>query len=211
MCAPVNSALERKVSFIEPAQLMRLHDEMAEGLTPTQYIRKPEYQRLKDMWCAARFGMGYLRHVARCRVRVNELQSSGTDFFLEARGSIFEFQTVIADVPDRKMSDEYRVSELGRSRPYEPDRGLIEGPQWIANAVNGKIAKLYAGAANLNLLVYANFSAHYQRSAPIREAVLELPRKFSSVWVMNNHQVCSTYSTQGLGSVDHLAAITDAL
>ena len=71
--------------------------------------------------------------------------------------------------PDRQRGAEYKALAKGEARGfrYEPERGRIDGPQWIANGIEKKIGKNYAGAGDLNLLVYANFSAHQLQHAEV--------------------------------------------
>jgi hypothetical protein len=199
-------------SFVSPAELMKWHDENAALLSSAAYIRSPQHQRLKEVWCAARFGIGYERHVRRpCLLHVSDVQSSDTDFIFRVDGNEFPFQTTIADAPERKMVDDYRPTKDGSPHlmPYEAERHRLESPSWIELAIDRKIAKHYAGAASLNLLVYANLSTALRDYDAIRNAVRKDQQIFNSVWVMTNYQLCSVYSTGKLGSIAMLAVISD--
>lgn len=188
---------------------MQFHDERAAAIADDyEYIRSPKHQHLKDIWCAARFGLGHERYLKKnCLLHVNNVQNSDTDFFLKLDKTAFPFQTIIADVPDRKMADDHRP-ERGLL-PYEPERHRSEGPSWIESAVDKKIAKQYIDVANLNLLVYANLSAHYQTYDMLCSKIRSDQKIFNSMWIITNHQICSVYSTPTLGSIMSLSDITD--
>ncbi len=198
--------------YMLPTELMQLHDEHATGLSNSEYIRSPQNQHLKDVWCAARFALGYERYLKKsCLVRVNDIQNSDTDFFLKFDSKEFPFQTTIADVPERKMGDEHRevTDDAPRSFPYEPERHRIEGSSWIATAIEHKLEMNYSNLKSLNLLVYANLSAHYQTYSSICSGVRDEHKKFNSIWIITNHQICSVYSSPELGSIASLVDISD--
>jgi hypothetical protein len=197
--------------FLTPRELKAQLEDAAEGLPPGHFIRKPQYQQLKESWCAAHFGLGYQRHVAPCAVWVNSAQASDTDFVLQVNDNEFAFQTTLADVPERRMGDDHKPGADGRfpSRPYEPSRGSVEGPAWIADAVRKKVESNYAGSENLNVLVYANFPSDGLDYAATCARVDEVASPFASIWIVTNHQICSVKSFSGLGAVGELRMIYD--
>ena len=177
-------------------------------ISNSDFMRKPQHQHLKDSYCAARFAIGYERHVQPCQIWVNPKQNSATDFVLRTPRRDFEFQTVIADVPERRIGDEYKPdAELGK--PYRPGRGTAEGPAWIASKVLQKVDKKYADARNLSLLVYAMFDHNGLDYAAMCDSLPQDAGTFASVWVITNHHICSLRSCAELGSVQDLRLICD--
>jgi hypothetical protein len=198
-------------TFVTPTELKDQLETEAAGIPPGEFITNPKYQHLKDVWCAAHFGIGYKRHVSPCTLWVNPEQNSDVDFAIKTKRGEFEFQTIIADVPGRRMSDEHRPLANGASRitPYEPGRGSMEGPKWIASAVQKKIGKKYSAQTTLNLLVYANFSADELRYNAVRDEVKQVTSRFASTWVVTNHLIFTVCSTEALGTLENMRLIYD--
>jgi hypothetical protein len=146
-------------TFLTPRDLKANLEREAETLPAGHFVRKPQYQHMRETWCAAHFGLGYEKHVESCQVWVNPEQDSDTDFILKTVAGEFPFQTTLSDIPGRRMSDDHKPDPDGRfpGRAYEPDRGSLEGPSWIADAVEKKMAANYVAVRDLNLLIYANF------------------------------------------------------
>lgn len=165
----------------------------------------PKYRVLFEQWCAGSFGSGYARFVARCEIAVNDQRTRGdADFFLRAGGLTFPFQMVEAMEDGRRRSDEYRKPGL---TPYQPERGATEGPGWLETAVQGKLKKRYAGASNLHLLVYANFTAQNLQFADVARRLERFHDEFASVWVMAFNVMGSVFSTEELGSINGWATL----
>lgn len=195
--------------FYTPKKLESIFEAKAKSISPSEIIRKPQHKELKEMWCAARFGLGYAKFVGPCLVSVDLEESSDADFVLKTDAGKYPFQTSIADVPERRMGDDYKPEPDGTLpvRAYEPERGRIEGPEWIADAIKKKIKKRYSTARNLNLLIYANFSTHDLDYVSVCAIVREYKDYFASIWVITNHQVCSLTTSIGLGEIRGFSAI----
>lgn len=116
--------------FCKPKELESIFEAKAGNISPSEFIRKPVNKELKEMWCAVRFGLGYEKFVKSCSINVDLEENSDADFFLKTDAGEFPFQTRIADVPERRMGDDYKPEADGAlpARPYEPERGRIEGP-----------------------------------------------------------------------------------
>ncbi|NJD56820.1 MAG: hypothetical protein FIA94_10505 [Nitrospirae bacterium] len=192
--------------FHKPKELETIFEEKAQNVSPSDFIRKPLHKGLKEMWCAARFGLGYEKFVGPCLICVDLEENSDSDFILRSDAGDFPFQTCVADVPERRMGDDYVSDPDGTlpPRPYEPERGRIEGPEWVAAAVKGKVEKRYSTAKILNLLVYANFTAHDMDYQALCEAVRKYKDEFASIWIITNHGICSLASGDRLGEVQGL-------
>jgi hypothetical protein len=182
----------KETDFLRPRELKARLEETAAALPRGAFIRDPRQQHLKDIWCAAHFGIGYERHVEPCKVRVNTEQNSDTDFILRIKKGDFPFQTTLADVPGRKMGDEHSPNRDAASlMPYQPGRGSAEGSEWIKSAICRKRAARYSDASTLNLLVYANFSTNGLDYETVKRIADEPAGAFGSVWVVTNHQISS--------------------
>jgi hypothetical protein len=197
--------------FLRPRELKARLEESAAALPTGAFIRDPRQQHLKDIWCAAHFGIGYERHVEPCSVWVNTEQNSDTDFVLRIKKGDFPFQATLADVPGRKMGDEHRLSRDAAPRPlpYQPGRGSAEGPEWIKAAICRKRTVRYSGASALNLLVYANFSTNGLDDDAVRRVAEEPAGAFASVWVVTNHQIFSVGQSGSCGRLHGLHLIYD--
>lgn len=195
--------------FRKPKELESIFEAKAENVSPSEFVRKPQHKDLKEMWCAARFGLGYEKFIGPCLVSVDLEESSDSDFVLRTDEGDFPFQTYIADVPERQMGDDSVPEPDGTlpTRPYEPERGRIEGPEWVAAAVKGKVEKRYSTARNLNLLVYTNFTAHGLDYEALCEAVRKYKDEFASIWIITNHEICSLTSGGRLGEIQRLRQI----
>jgi hypothetical protein len=195
--------------FHKPKELELTFDAKAGSIPDSKFIRVPRHKELKEMWCAVRFGLGYEKFVGPCSISVDIEENSDTDFVVKTDAGEFPFQTRIADVPERRMGDDYKpeTDSILSTRPYEPERGHIEGPEWIAAAVKGKVLKRYSTAKNLNLLIYANFSAHDLDYKAVCDAVREYKDEFASIWIITNHQICSLTASSGLGEIREFCAI----
>jgi len=194
--------------FNTPEKLKVLFEAQSENISTSDFIRKPQHKHLKEIWCALQFGLGYEKHVAPCWIAVNKEENSDTDFILKTESCQFPFQTTIADMPGRRMGDEYKQTQTD-SLPNMPSQigGLIEGPQWILNAVVGKIEKKYSALHTLNLLVYANFSSFELGYIDTVNALEKHSGKFSSVWIITNSQICSIHTAIGQGAINYYADI----
>ena len=109
------------------------------------------------------------------------------------------------------MSDDHKPGLDGKfpGRPYRPDRGTREGPEWIADAVRKKVEAKYSAAHDLNLLVYANFPSNGLDYESVRTVANEFVGQFASIWVVTNHLVCSVMSFPALGEISGLRMIYD--
>lgn len=164
-----------------------------------------EYTKLREAWCAAMLGLGYERYIGPCRTAVNESPHSiDADLFLETAGVEYPFQLVEAMVEGRRRGAEYKeLAREGGLRYFGNDagQGRIDGPRWIADAIARKAEKRYAGAADLNLLVYANFNSAQLQYDDVELAARPHVSGFASVWVVSSTAICTLSVSNGLGKI----------
>lgn len=198
-------------NYYAPKELESIFEAKAQSVSPSEFIIKPQqqYKELKEMWCAVRFGLGYEKFVGPCSISVDLEENSDVDFVLKTDAGEFPFQTRIADVPGRRMGDDYKPEPDGTlpRRHYDPERGRIDGPGWIAAAVREKVDKQYSTAKCLNLLIYANFSTNDLDYKAVCDAIREYKQEFASIWIITNHQICSLTASVGLGEIGGFSAI----
>jgi hypothetical protein len=188
-----------------PLALLGEADVEMRGVPQERLFNDSRYQKVKETWCAAMLGLGYQKHVASCLVAVNDSPQRGdVDLFLSTGGRDFGFQLVEVMEPERRRGAEYKGFANGslRSIPYQPERGRIEGPVWIAEKIKQKVEKNYAGAKALNLLVYLNFSALQIQHADVIDASRPFLDRFASIWVVSNLWLGSLYVGNDLGRID---------
>ena len=188
--------------FYTPTEFKAIFESEAANVSSSDFIRSPKYKHLKEMWCALQFGMGYEKYVATCWLQVNQEENSDIDFILKTKSGESPFQSTIADVPGRRMGDEYKMIPNGSmiSKPSVLG-GRIDGIEWITNAVRAKDEKKYSNSMKLNLLVYAVFMSFSLQYHSLSEVLQPYKEKFSSIWIVTDHQICSVYSTPLLGSI----------
>jgi len=200
------------LSFHEPASLLKGVENEMQRVSQEQLFNNPKYQKLKESWCASMFGLGIQKHVSPCEVAINNSNNRlDVDFYLKTPSGIWEFQLVEIQEPGRRRGLLYRqLSTLRRTLiPYEPERGRTEGPGWIANGVERKKAKNYAGKQSLNLLVYVNFTAHNLQYEALVRALSTYSDSFPSLWLVSSLTFCSIFSNSGIREVPGWAVIRE--
>jgi hypothetical protein len=183
------------------------------GIPNDRLFNDSQYAKVREQWCAGMLGIGYEKHVATCRVGVNESSERlDADLFLEAVGKEFPFQLVEVMEPDRKRGAEYKGQVAGTLRGFgfDPEAGRLEGPRWIAARIAEKTNKRYARSSDLNLLVYANFPAHQLAHDAVIEATRPHFGYFASLWVITNLWLGSLQVANELGRIDGWGTIFTA-
>ena len=183
-----------KPPYLSPAALLDEANREMALVSAVSLFNDSQYQKLREKWCAAKFGLGYSQFIAPCEVAIsNSQQRIDADFFLQSDATIFAFQLAEAQEPERKRGAEYKqfARHEIRSIPYEPERGSVEGPEWIANAIRKKVEKKYDGSSTLNLAIYANFSAINLQHSSVTAQCEPFKQTFASIWVITNtHFTC---------------------
>lgn len=98
--------------------------------------------------------------------------------------------------PGRRRGLEYKPGAQRRIF-YDPDEGRAHGAQWIARKVEQKVAKNYANAGSINLLVYANFPARALQHADVVAATSRFRDTFASAWVLTALHLTTLWSDLG--------------
>ncbi len=194
-----------KPAYQPPRPLLDEAKQELAAVDQAKLFNNSKYEKSREKWCAGMLGLGYEKHVAACRVAVNDSRERvDADIWLKTAGRQFAFQVVEVMEPERRRGAEYKAlaGGLARGFGYDTERGRIDGPQWIANAVAQKVAKKYADAEQLNLLVYANFSAHQLQHVDVVNTARTYFPAFASIWVVTNLWLGSLNVSNQLGRID---------
>lgn len=185
--------------------LKRVEGEM-DQIGDASLFNNPKHQKLRETWCAGKFGVAYSLVAEPCLVAVNESSEwVDADFFLKVGTREYLFQVCEAMKPDRKRGDEYKGSRrFDFSEMAEiATRGGIEGPQWIDKQIEKKASKRYANSHLLNLLVYGNFNATQMRVSCVRAAIAKHGSTFASIWLLNDLFLLYLIINNDLQPVEH--------
>jgi len=191
-----------QITYFEPNELLKTAESEMAQILNDELFSKSKYQKLTEQHAAAIFGVAYVKYVRKCQVGLNETSyQMDADFFVKAERREWPFQLTECDDPDRHRGDEMKGFANGsiKTVPYEPERGRIEGPDWIRNIIGKKTKKNYAN--DINLLVYFNFPSHEIEYGIIKNATLEFKDRFASIWILSNSHVCSLFSCPELGEI----------
>ena len=110
-------------------------------------VWRSEHRALREKWCAGKFGIGYQRFIKACGIWVNDTNERvDADFFLYVDDREYAFQTTETREPEcPPRHDEFKALAKGelRTRPYEPERGRLEGPEWVREKIENKVKQRY--------------------------------------------------------------------
>ena len=180
------------LQYSDPQVLFDQASGLMEAIDQVTLFNDPTHQKLREMWCAAAFGRGFSKFIGPCQVAVNNTRyRMDGDFFLKREGCEFPFQLVECLEPARHRGEEYKRIAKGELKylPYQPERGRIEGPGWIADTIRKKVEKNYGGSTRLNLAVYVNFSARQMNHADVVTAARPHEGRFASIWIFSDFYI----------------------
>lgn len=173
------------------------------NLPNDQLFNDPKYQKFREEWAASQLGSALEGMGLDAAIRMISERADEADFELRVFNKILRFQFTEVQTPNRRRGKEYRERKKNPMHltPYEPQRGMQEGPKWIAEAVTRKVEKAYA--APVHLLVYANFVAESLEVDAISDQCSAHAGKFLSLWVLEGDRVVQVWQskdTQGWAS-----------
>ena len=115
------------------------------------------------MWCASRFGVGYLHNFGPCEIDIAEANEQREfDFHLLERNDRLPFQLAEVLEKDRRRGDEYRdrtveqVNELHNERPakddgYRPERASVSLHSYTIESMEHQTPMKYHVQEHLHL------------------------------------------------------------
>lgn len=170
------------------------------------------YQKLRERWCAGIFGVGFSKLVSPCTVGINDAPfREDIDLFLKVHNREWGIQLAEVQEPGRRRGLEYKefAKEKIRSIPYDPERGRLEGPEWLAEGARRKKEKCYSGSAGMHLLLYANFPAGELEYSELTKKLQSFSSDFASLWIVTSMHMCSIFSSRELGEVSGWGMVRD--
>jgi len=182
------------MEFQNPRDLLTSIEAEIERIPPDEFFNKAKYEKQREAWCAALFGVGLGKLDLDTTVRVNTSNHRlDVDLEIQMPGKRLEFQLVMAKDPDYRLGQVYKEFAKGKrtSGPYRPGKGTRSGPSWIRTAIDKKIKKNYSEAKKLNLLVYVNFDAHQLAYVDVYNECSNTVDEFASIWLLASTQLSS--------------------
>jgi hypothetical protein len=177
----------------EPKALEERFEREAAGLSDGELLLKPQHGRLREMWCAARFGIGFADWMTPCQIDIEDVdEQRHYDFHLITQSARYPFQIVEALDEGRKRGDEYKnntkeeLEQIIRARPM---RDSAYAARRVAEELKKKLEK-YGPAPDLHMLVYVNVNASAVAWATLRNASEDLCKMFASVWAVTENMMC---------------------
>jgi hypothetical protein len=191
------SNVSSRVQQIDPHTLAELVDAEAEHLGAREMLTSRKASRLREKWCAAKFGMGYAKTFAPCLIDIADLDEQREfDFHLVSGESRLPFQLAEVQSPGRRRGVEFReldpraVASYWRSQPPLSGSAAIHH---IRESVQAKVDKRYAEPKKLNVLLYMNLDIASLNWSAVSEALGTPASAFSSVWLLADHAFTCAY------------------
>lgn len=164
------------------------------AISRRDFMVMPEHKRLREMWCAARFGQGFTAHIGECLVEVSETDEQGYyDFLLQEQAGNWPFQ--IAEVLEggRLRSEEYRTlsdQQLEKLLNTRSPISIDQAASRIQEEAAKKIRKYRTGCRDIHLLLYVNLTVRGLNWQTIVQATANEVGQFASVWLMHPNAFC---------------------
>jgi hypothetical protein len=205
-------SLEISVKRYRPSELLDRYRAIRGETTTEAFFRDPAHKKTQEMWCAAHFSRGREKHFGQCFVHISDSdEQTDADFELEVSRDRHRFQITELMQPGRRRGDEYKGGESGKAHLEDWTPGTEHGPTWVREAIEKKANKRYAGARDLNLLVYLNFPAYEQRFDVILRECAEAAQHFASVWLLNGNAICCIREGDGFDRTNGWLPIQESL
>lgn len=174
----------------QPQELHRIVEQRADAIGIPAFVTHGRHKRLREMWCAAAFARGYERNYGECQVDVDEVDEQlDYDFQLILPcSSPLPFQLFEVLDEGRRRSDEYKdvIDRVETEPPRQKVRGSSYATRRLRAELEKKIAKHYANAQELHLLVYLNLNAGTLPWVSMASEIEFATPSFASIWVVTH-------------------------
>lgn len=174
--------------FLSPK---RLREDFSHSLT--NYTSKNVLpDSLRAQWTAGHLGEALESIGLAVKGRI---VGDDADFELTVNQSILRFQHTEATHPEIKPGKEFTARRKNplHGTPYEPQRGMQEGPHWIADSIRRKVDQHYS--VRMNLIVYASFDAEDLDVEALRAVCARHRQEFLSIWIIQDHRVVQLFAS----------------
>lgn len=190
-----------------PHELEQLVERQANEIGTVPFLTRREHNRLREMWCAAKFSRGYERNFGRCHVDI-ELHDEQRDYDFHlvlpsTRPLPFQAFEVL-DAGRRRSAEMLEdESQKGTSAPAPlRARSSLYPARRLREELAKKVAKRYAGSGDLHLLAYINLNAGSLPWASLASAAELAAPSFASIWAVTHHFVaCLHGGTRWAGKI----------
>ena len=183
-----------------PQQLEAYVEAHADKVGTRAYLTERKHNRLREMWCAARFGVGYTTNFGDCFVEIEEADEQREyDFHLLVGALRMPFQVTEVLDTGRRRGNEYREhseDEVAQRLSLIPRRDSTYAAQRVVEELQSKASKRYAGAQQLHMLLYLNLSASSVPWASLAGPAENEARAFASVWLLAQDVFCCIWGGQ---------------
>jgi hypothetical protein len=151
-----------------PTEFRGLVEVLLARTTSSELFNSPRKKYLLDAWTLAEF----TRHIAVDRVRLQDRKVQWPDGYIEVDRVQKNVEVTIADMPGRRMGDEYRdlVKDVLQHDPVEDWIKRAEAiPGALDQAIRNKLAKRYS--SRFVLVVYVNLGEYGIRQMEVEREI----------------------------------------
>jgi len=181
----------------EPNALQEHVEAQIQRIGANAFIVRREHNRLREMWCAARFGIGYGNNITACQIEVDDRdEQMDYDFHLCCDSGRLPFQVTEAMDYARPRDDEYRNQNEEQLNKLQHQAYIGDSTYAairIREELQKKINKHYANPERLHMLIYLNANASAAAWPTLLELAGEEAKTFASVWVVTGDLFCCIY------------------
>ena len=170
----------------KPEDIQRLFECKADGLSQIDLFNKPEYSWLLDIWIAGEFGHLFNTHIEACDIEVDDQDSQNYyDFKLHLENCVVPFQAAESLESERRRGLEYKEDNSLFHQPYWRESDT-EPYEYICRTIDKKYKKYRRGAADINLVIYANLFGFDIDRRVLLSYCNDSASHFKSVWLFSS-------------------------
>jgi hypothetical protein len=175
----------------QPHELWRSAEVEAKKLDIAEFVSRTAHKRLREKWCAARFGMGYAANIGPCEVEIEDHDDQERyDFKLRAKERLWLFQIAEVLRNGRRRHDEYRSLTTDEIEERNHDQ-IDDAAKHIKETIKKKTSKYKPHErTDMHLLLYVNLNARGVSWVGLALAVENEVGAFASVWAMTHDLFC---------------------
>lgn len=186
------------MSRYEPKDLAAVVEAAANSVGTRAFITANSNKRLREMWCAAKFGMGYAKNVAHCLIDISEVDEGREfDFYLCVGNERLPFQVAEVLDKDRRRGDDYRrltSDEINDLHNHLPWQDHWYAGRRICDELKAKALRYGSVSKSLHMLLYLNVKASSLSWASLANAAEVDSNAFASVWLITQDLICCIHS-----------------
>lgn len=175
----------------EPQALLSSVEREAEAVGAKAMLTSHRHSRLREKWCAAKFGCAYGKSFAPCSIEIEEQDEQREyDFHFHTKGVRLPFQIAEVLTPGRQRGNEYgsqAPAEIAAKYRGAPVLSSSEAIEELRKSLEKKVARRYAGAEDLSVLLYVNLDAASLKWSEAQAALELSASQFASVRLLSEN------------------------